>query len=153
MGWWAGSLTEGSQQAGVAGPKLTGAVHGGQNPISGAQVYLFAAASGAGGVGQAAYGGIGIAASTSNASVSLLTSGTLDQSGGATNGDYYVTTGSDGSFSISGDYTCVPGQQVYLYCAGRRPGLGDGGECGGGVDGGAGELSGGREFSVGDVRR
>ena len=35
-----------SQKAGVAGAKLTGAVHGGQNPISGAHVYLFAAASG-----------------------------------------------------------------------------------------------------------
>ncbi len=42
-------------------------------------------------------------------------------------GDYYVTTGSDGSFSISGDYTCTAGQQVYLYAVGGDPGLGTGG--------------------------
>jgi hypothetical protein len=121
------SGTSGSQQqAGLAGAKLTGAVHGGQNPISGAHVYLLAAASGASGAGAAAYGGNGIAASANNASVSLLTSGTLDQSGGATNGDYYVKTGSDGSFAISGDYTCAAGQQVYLYALGGDPGLGTG---------------------------
>src|SRR5580700_10781395 len=87
----------GSQASGgTAGARLTGVVHGGQQPIVGAHVYLFAAASGASGAGRAAYGGAGIAASTSNASVSLLTSGTLDSSGGATNGDYYVTTDSNG---------------------------------------------------------
>lgn len=117
FGWggWRGEWDGASQAASVAGAALSGVVHGGQNPISGAHVYLFAAASGASGAGAAAYGGSGIAASASNASVSLLTSGTLDQGGGATNGDYYVTTGSDGSFSITGDYSCMPGQQVYLY--------------------------------------
>jgi hypothetical protein len=104
----------------VAGAKVTGAVHGGQNPISGAHVYLLAAASGASGAGMAAYGGSGIAASASNASVSLLTSG----SGQDGTGNYYVATGSDGSFSISGDYTCAAGQQVYLYSVGGDPGLG-----------------------------
>jgi hypothetical protein len=102
-------------------------VLGGQQPVVGAHVYLFAAASGASGAGAAAYGGSGIAASASNASVSLLTSAgntTLDQSGGATNGDYYVTTGSDGSFSITGDYTCMAGQQAYLYALGGNPGSG-----------------------------
>jgi hypothetical protein len=38
----------------------------------------------------------------------------------------YVLTGSDGSFSISGDYTCIAGQQVYLYALGGDPGLGTG---------------------------
>jgi hypothetical protein len=118
-----GNETEGSQQAGVAGAKLAGVVHGGQNPISGAHVYLFAAASGASGAGAAAYGGSGIAASTSNASQSLLnaTSTGHSDSLGA-----YVATGSDGSFSISGDYTCTAGQQVYLYALGGDPGLGTG---------------------------
>src|ERR1017187_8539753 len=100
--------TGGVRTPGGGGAKLTGVVHGGQNPISGAHVYLFAAASGASGAGQAAYGGAGIAASTSNASQSLLnaTSTGHSDSLGA-----YVLTGSDGSFSISGDYTCTPGQQ------------------------------------------
>jgi hypothetical protein len=105
---------------GVAGAKLTGSVHGGQQPIVGAQVYLFAA-------GATGYGGPGIAASASNASVSLLTAGsgtTLDSSGGPTNGDYYVTTDSGGNFTITGDYTCTAGQQVYLYSLGGDSGSG-----------------------------
>ena len=115
--------TSGSrQQTGTAGAKLTGAVHGGQNPISGAHVYLFAAASGAGGAGQAAYGGAGIAASASNASVSLLTKGSAQDG----SGNWYVTTGGDGSFAISGDYTCAAGQQVYLYSVGGDPQMGTG---------------------------
>ena len=104
----------------AAGARLAGVVHGGQQPIVGAHVYLFAANT-------TGYGGAGIAASTSNASLSLLTSGsgtTQDVSGGATNGDYYVTTDGSGSFSISGDYTCTAGQQVYLYALGGNPGLG-----------------------------
>jgi hypothetical protein len=128
-----GGVISGLQETGAtqatAGARLTGVVHGGQNPISGARVYLFAAASGASGAGAAAYGGSGIAASVNNASVSLLTSAgntTLDQSGTATNGDYYVTTDSNGNFSITGDYSCTAGQQVYLYALGGNPGLGTG---------------------------
>jgi len=70
-------------------------VHGGQNPIVGAQVYLFAANAGVFTPNASGYG---------NASLSLLTAGTgrtLDQSGGPTNGDYYVTSDSNGNFSIS----------------------------------------------------
>jgi hypothetical protein len=77
----------------------------------GAQVYLLAANT-------TGYG---------NASVSLLTSGTgrtQDTSGGATNGFYYVTTASDGSFSITGDYSCTPNTQVYAYALGGNPGGG-----------------------------
>src|ERR1039458_6881805 len=97
-----------------AGPAISGTVHGGQNPIIRAHVYLFAANT-------SGYG---------NASASLLTAGTgrtLDSSGGATNGDYYVTTaGAGGTFSITGDYSCTAGQQVYLYAVGGDPGLGTG---------------------------
>jgi hypothetical protein len=99
---------------------LSGAVHGGQQPVVGAHVYLFAANT-------TGYGGAGIAASSGNASLSLLTSGagtTLDSSGGATTGDYFVTTDASGNFSITGDYTCVAGAQVYLYALGGNPGSG-----------------------------
>jgi hypothetical protein len=101
-----------------AGAKLTGTVHGGQQPITGAHVYLFAANAGVFTPNTNGYG---------NASLSLLTSAsntTLDSSGGATNGDYYVTTDSSGNFAISGDYTCAAGQQVYLYSLGGNPGSG-----------------------------
>jgi hypothetical protein len=93
-----------------AGLAIRGSVHGGQQPISGANVYLFAANT-------TGYG---------NASVSLLTSGmntSLDSSGGVTNGDYYVTTDANGNFSITGEYSCTPNTQVYLYALGGNPGL------------------------------
>jgi hypothetical protein len=107
------------------GLAITGKVMGGQQAIVGAHVYLFAVASGATGAdaGAAAYGGPGIAASVSNASVSLLNAtdtGTSDLVGA------YVSTLSGGAFSISGDYTCTAGQQVYLYALGGNPGLGTG---------------------------
>ena len=95
-----------------AGLAIQGKVMGGQQPIIGAQVYLLAANT-------TGYG---------NASLSLLTAGTgrtLDTSGGPTNGFYYVTTtGVGGSFSISGDYTCTPNTQVYVYSLGGNPGAG-----------------------------
>jgi len=81
----------------VAGVALQGRVHGGQNPISGASVYLYAA-------NITGYG---------NASVSLL-----DAPG-------YVTTDSTGSFTITGNYTCPSATaQVYLYALGGNPGSG-----------------------------
>ena len=85
----------------LSGAAVLGRVMGGQQPITSANVYLLAA-------GATAYGG---------ASVSLLTSG----SGPDTIGKY-VTTDSSGNFSITGDYTCTPGQQVFIvsYGGNRR---------------------------------
>src|ERR1019366_8205154 len=104
-----------------AGVAFNGKVMGGQQVIVGAHVYLLAANT-------TGYGGPGIAASSGNASVSLLTSSgpgtTQDTSGGPTNGDYYVTTDSNGLFSITGDYSCTSGQQVYMYALGGNPGAG-----------------------------
>ena len=89
------------------GSTLKGEVHGGQQPISGAAVYLYAANT-------TGYG---------SASLSLLTSGT-----GRTedvNGNYYVTTAADGTFGITGDYTCPSAtSQVYLYSVGGSSGSG-----------------------------
>jgi hypothetical protein len=93
------------------GVAFQGRVQGGQQPIVGAHVYLLAANT-------TGYG---------NASVSLLTAGTgrtLDASGGPTNGFFYVTSGSGGSFSIAGDYTCTQNTQVYVYALGGDPGSG-----------------------------
>ena len=87
-----------------AGAAIRGSVRGGQQPINGMHVYLLSANT-------TGYG---------NASVSLLTSGTAgsDSVGG------YVLSGSDGSFSITGDYSCTAGTQVYLYGLGGNPGAG-----------------------------
>ncbi len=91
---------------------LKGKVYGGEQPISGASVYLYAANT-------TGYPG---------ASVSLLNSHVLTQTpaGGEDNSDnYYVTTASDGSFNISSDYTCPSSTtQVYLYALGGNPGGG-----------------------------
>jgi hypothetical protein len=71
------------------------------------------------------YGGNGIAASASNASISLLQSAANTaqdaNSADATYLDYYATTDSSGAFSITGDYSCTPGQQVYLYGLSGNP--------------------------------
>src|SRR5579863_4809390 len=85
----------------VAGSALRGMVHGGEQPISGAHIYLYAATT-------SGYNG---------ASTSLLTSASGTSKDG--NSHYYVTTGSDGTFKISGDYTCPDAStQVYLYAIG-----------------------------------
>ncbi|MES2391954.1 MAG: hypothetical protein V4555_09955, partial [Acidobacteriota bacterium] len=69
--------------------------------------------------GTTAYAGPGIAASTSNASKSLLTNGGHDATLG-----YYTTTDVSGKFSISSNYTCDTGRQVYLYSVGGNTGSG-----------------------------
>ncbi len=93
----------------VPGAALQGMVHGGQQPIVGAHVYLYAANT-------TGYG---------NAAVSLL-----ESAGGTSvdgNGNYYYPTQSGGTFSVTGDFTCPSaGSQVYLYAVGGDPGLGQG---------------------------
>jgi len=95
------------------GAAMRGMVHGGQQPVVGAHVYLMAANT----TGNA---GSGIAASAANASLSLLTSATgySDAVGN------YVPTDANGAWAITGDYTCTPNQQVYLYVLGGNAGSG-----------------------------
>src|ERR1035437_1444619 len=96
------SLSPTAEPSADAGLAIQGAVHGGQQPISQAHVYLFAANT----TGNA---GPGIAASSSNASLSLLSgTGNTDSLGS------YVLTDPSGNFSITGDYSCTPNTQVYL---------------------------------------
>lgn len=84
---------------------VSGSVHHGQMPISGAHVYLFAANT-------TGYG---------RPSVSLLDAsltGATDSIGA------YVTTASDGSFSMDGGYACAANSQVYIYALGGNAGAG-----------------------------
>ena len=77
---------------------LSGTVHGGQQPVAGAAINLYAAG----------------AAGNGSASTSLLQSP--------------VTTDSNGNFSITGDYACPSAStQVYITAAGGNPGLPAGG--------------------------
>ena len=86
-------------------PRAAGSLHGGQQPIAGAHVYLFAA-------GTAGYG---------TASTSLLSTGV---SGTTTDGDgnAYVTTDANGDFDYGGLYaSCPSGTQIYLLAVGGSP--------------------------------
>ena len=77
---------------------VSGLVHGGQQPVSGAQIQLYVAGS----------------AGNGSASSSLLNTA--------------VASGTDGTFSISGDYSCPSSTaQVYLVATQGNPGLGPGG--------------------------
>src|ERR1019366_1088135 len=97
------SLSSTSALTADAGLAIHGSVHGGQQPIVGAEVYLLAANT-------TGYG---------QPSVSLLraTSTGYSSSLGA-----YVPTAPDGSFTITGDYSCTPNTQVYLYSLGGSQG-------------------------------
>ena len=102
----------------VPGTALHGSVHGGQNPIVGAHVYLYA-------INNTGYGGPGIAPSSTNMSVSLLRSAANTTKD--TNNNYYVTTDQYGNFTITNDYTCPSSYaNTYFYASGGDPGLGSG---------------------------
>jgi len=76
---------------------VNGQVHGGQQPVVGAHIELYVAGS----------------AGNGSASSSLLTTP--------------VTSDSNGTFSITGDYSCPSSTaQVYLVATGGNPGLGSG---------------------------
>jgi streptogramin lyase len=100
------SITSTVPNSSAHGISLHGNVHGGQQPIAGAHVYLLAADF-------AAYG---------NPSASLLDS---DTTGLADSVGAYVLTDPNGSWDITGDYSCMPNTQVYLYVLGGDPGAGN----------------------------
>jgi hypothetical protein len=100
---------------GGSGALLQGRVHGGQQPVVGAQIQLYAA--GASGYGSAA--------------TALIPSGSYAPGGapGCTSGSGVtcsanVLTDANGNFVITGDYSCPsPGAQVYIVATGGNPGL------------------------------
>lgn len=84
--------------------QLRGEIHGGQQPVAGAHVFLFAANPG--GYGQS--------------STSLLTTGDGSDPG---YGDYFLTA-ADGSFNLNGDFICPAGNPVtYILATQGNPGL------------------------------
>jgi len=113
------AFTTNNQAGATPGAAIRGVVHGGQSPIVGAHVYLYA-------VNNTGYAGPGIAASTSNQAVSLLNSNVLNQTpagGQDGNGNWYATTDSNGDFTITGDYTCPTATpDTYLLASGGSPG-------------------------------
>ena len=89
----------------IAGASFRGSVHGGQQPVSGAQIFLLSANT-------SSYGG---------GSSSILTSGPgiLQNQYGSS----YATTDANGNFAFT-NYNCPsPTSQVYLFAAGGNPGL------------------------------
>jgi len=106
MGSFAGSPAGNETGLPTPGPAVRGSVHGGQNPVVGGKVYLYAA-------------GTSAAAHTyGTGATSLLTSAVLANNttvtdtasstgvGGTDGSNYYVTTDATGSFNISNDYAC-----------------------------------------------
>ena len=87
---------------------IQGAVHGGQAPVTGASIYLYAA--GTGGYGTPA--------------TSLIKSASNSFPDGT--GKFFVKTDSSGNFSLGGDYTCTEGTQIYMVALGGNPGVGAG---------------------------
>jgi hypothetical protein len=87
--------------------QFKGVIHGGQQPIAGAHVFLFAANPG--GYGQS--------------SINLLTTGD------GSDPDYgnYFLTAADGSFNLNSNFTCPAGNPVtYLLAMQGNPGMGIG---------------------------
>jgi hypothetical protein len=86
---------------------LHGRVHGGNAPVAGAAVYMFAAST-------AGYG-------TANESLLKTTAAGVLTDG---SGLGYVTTDGSGTFTITSDYTCPANDLVYLVAVGGNPGAG-----------------------------
>ena len=86
---------------------IRGNLHGGQQPVANAHIFVFAAGTG----GDA---GPGLAAASTNKATSLITSTTSGAVLDSTIGGYYVLTNSGGDFTVTGDYTCTLNTQVYI---------------------------------------
>ena len=89
---------------------IQGSVHGGQAPVTGAHIYLYAAGTGGYGTG----------------ATSLIRS-TAPNAFEDGNGNYYVVTDGNGNFAVGGDYGCTEGTQVYMVAVGGNPGITGGG--------------------------
>ncbi|MES2391941.1 MAG: hypothetical protein V4555_09890 [Acidobacteriota bacterium] len=93
----------------IPGVALSGTSFGGRQPVAGAHVYVMRA-------NHSSYAGPGIAPVAGNLSNSLLTTGSGSDSVGE-----YVLTDANGKFSVSSDYACTAGDQIYLLSLGGKP--------------------------------
>jgi hypothetical protein len=89
-----------------SGVAFRGVVHGGQNPVTSASIYLFAP---------------GVTGYSSTPTSLLKTTDTGVLTDGSGNG--YVQTDSNGNFAITSDYACPASGLVYLVSVGGNPGL------------------------------
>ena len=127
---------------------LSGAAHGGQNPISGATLQLYAAGEPAaptsgtptGGLGQGARALLAVGSMSLNSSNNYWPNGSTHlgatcayTTGNPNNCTALPMTDANGNFTITGDYTCPSANagasplitpQVYLVATGGNPGLG-----------------------------
>jgi hypothetical protein len=103
---------------GGSGALLQGRVHGGQQPVVGAQIQLYAA--GASGYGSTATPLIPVGSYARGGAPGCV-------SGGGVTCSANVLTDANGSFTITGDYNCPSANaQVYLVASGGNPGLAPG---------------------------
>jgi hypothetical protein len=108
-----GPMTAATTPVTPAALGVHGLVHGGQNPVSGAVIQLWA-------VGTTAYG----------AGATALIGSTLTTSDGSNTTDSNANAGNmnnalaAGYFTISGQYSCAGNPLVYLTATGGNPGLG-----------------------------
>jgi hypothetical protein len=99
----------------VVGPSLSGSVYGGHAPLVGAKLYMVTP-------NQAAnYGAVSSLMNSSCTTQPCGSAVSLDTSGGVTNGFYYVTTDSTGSFNLTGEYSCTANKAVYIVGVGGSP--------------------------------
>jgi cardiolipin synthase A/B len=100
----------------ILGTRLTGSIFGGQQPVSGSLIQLYAA--GITGDGSAATPLISTTVTTSDGT------GLVNSNANAGNANNILSTG---SFTITGDYTCPSSvSEVYLVGRGGNPGLAPG---------------------------
>jgi hypothetical protein len=113
----------------TAGPEITGYVHGGQQPVAGAHVYLYGvSASGNNGTSLSLLGRYGDGNALPGPFVYDNPAGT----GTDSNGNIYVISGADGSFNFNGTaghiglgvYACDDEQLVYALAIGGDAGDG-----------------------------
>ena len=89
----------------ITGAGIQGSLHGGQQPISNAHIYLMAAST-------SGYG------SNSTSLIKAAGAAGTDDTGS------YVLTDSGGNFNVAGDYTCTSNQELYVLSQQGNPGLG-----------------------------
>jgi len=103
------ALSGGQSVASTA--KVSGVVHGGQGPISGAAIYILQT------------GLSGYPSSSVSANTSVANSGTGVSTGTVAgyNLGNYVTTDSSGSFTFTNGFTCTSGAGVYMLAVSGQP--------------------------------